>query len=155
MVALTAQPNKQVHRRARLVVFLVAVGLFFPAVLPAKPSANLTPDAAMRLIAAQQDNPDFVLLDVRTPGEYNKGHIPGAKMLDFYQRDFIERLKALDRDKTYLVYCRSGNRSGRTLALMDKLGFKRVAHLAGGILAWQRKGYALVNANAVDPVQGE
>lgn len=151
MVRSTAQLNNQVHHYARLAAVLVALGLFFPSTLPAKPPANLTPEAAMRLIAAQRDNPHFVLLDVRTPGEYNKGHIPGAKLLDFYQRDFIKRLKALDRDKTYLVYCRSGNRSGRTLTLMEKLGFKRVVHLAGGILAWQRKGYALVKAKAVDP----
>jgi rhodanese-related sulfurtransferase len=57
----------------------------------------------------------------------------------------------LDRDKTYLLYCRSGNRSGRALALMKKLGFKRVTHMFGGVVAWQRKGYALVKAKAVNP----
>jgi rhodanese-related sulfurtransferase len=104
----------------------------------------------MRRVLEQRDNPDFVLLDVRTPGEYRKGHIQGAKLLDYYHRDFRNRLKTLDRHKTYLLYCRTGNRSGRTLAAMERLGFKAAAHLAGGVVAWQRKGYTLVKARAVD-----
>jgi rhodanese-related sulfurtransferase len=147
----TTHFNKKICSCTLLAALVVAVGFVFPAALPAKAFDNLTPEAAMRLIIAQRDNPGFVLLDVRTPKEYNQGHIPGAKLLDFHQRDFTKRLKTLDRDKTYLVYCRSGNRSGRTLALMEKLGFQRVAHLAGGIIAWQRKGYALVKAKAVVP----
>jgi rhodanese-related sulfurtransferase len=140
------------HRGFPLLTALVAaICLFFPSGLLADSSGNLTPDAGMEQIVAQRDNPAFILLDVRTPGEYNKGHIPGAKLLDFHQRDFIKRLKTLDRDKTYLLYCRTGNRSGRTLTLMEKLGFKQVAHLAGGVVAWQRKGFSLVKAKVVDP----
>jgi rhodanese-related sulfurtransferase len=119
--------------------------------LGAAAGGNLSPEAAMRWIIDQRGDPDFVLLDVRTPGEYRKGHIQGAKLLDYYHRDFLDRLKTLDRDKTYLLYCRTGNRSGRTLALMGKLGFKQTAHLAGGIVAWQHKGFTLVKAKAADP----
>ena len=105
----------------------------------------------MGLIMARGDSPGFVLLDVRTPGEYNQGHIQGAKLLDYYHPEFLKRLKTLDREKTYLLYCRTGNRSGRTLDVMGKLGFKQAAHLAGGIVAWQGKGYALVKAKVVNP----
>jgi rhodanese-related sulfurtransferase len=129
---------------------LAALTILDPDSLPAAPDANLSPEAAMGWILERRDNPDFVLLDVRTPGEYRKGHIQGAKLLDYYHREFLNRIKGLDRNKTYLLYCRTGNRSGRTLAAMNQLGFKQAAHLAGGIVAWQRKGYALVKAKAAD-----
>jgi rhodanese-related sulfurtransferase len=129
---------------------LVVLTTLYPNTLQADAGGNLSPETAMRWIVDRRDNPDFVLLDVRTPGEYRKGHIQGAKLLDYYHRDFLDRLKTLDRDKTYLLYCRTGNRSGRTLAVMDKLGFAQAAHLAGGVVAWQRKGYTLVKAKAVD-----
>lgn len=138
-------------RIATLSVFVVALGIFCPAALRADAAVNLSPSATMTRIVEQGDRPDFVLLDVRTPGEYAKGHIQGAKLLDYYHRDFLERLKALDRDKNYLLYCRTGNRSGRTLAVMAQLGFKQAAHLAGGIVAWQGKGYRLVKAEVVNP----
>lgn len=137
-------------RLAGLGMLLMALGLLLPAPLVAG-GGDLTPQAAMQRIMALGDQPDFVLLDVRTPGEYSKGHIRGAKLLDYYHRDFLKRLKTLDREKNYLLYCRTGNRSGRTLAVMGKLGFKQAAHLAGGIVAWQGKGYSLVKAKVVNP----
>ncbi|MDJ0781415.1 MAG: rhodanese-like domain-containing protein [Desulfosarcinaceae bacterium] len=140
-----------VVRSALLAVMLVSFGINPPATLAAEESVHLNPDAAMRQIAAQLGDPNFVLLDVRTPGEFAKGHIQGAKLLDFYHRAFLSRLKTLDRGKTYLLYCRTGNRSGRTLDTMAKLGFTEVAHLAGGIVAWQGKGYSLIKSTVVDP----
>lgn len=137
-------------RLAALGMLLVALTLLLPAPLMAG-SGDLTPQAAMQRIVELGDKPDFVLLDVRTPGEYNKGHIQGAKLLDYYHRDFLKRLKTLDREKNYLLYCRTGNRSGRTLTVMGKLGFKRAAHLAGGIVAWQGKGYSLIKSKVVNP----
>jgi rhodanese-related sulfurtransferase len=143
---------KQIFGRLAILGALLALLIpLDPGTLRAAAGGNLSPEAAMRRIVEQRDNPDFVLLDVRTPGEYRKGHIHGAKLLDYYHRDYLKRLKTLSRDKIYLLYCRTGNRSGRTLAVMDKLGFKQAAHLAGGIVAWQRKGYTLVKAKAADP----
>jgi rhodanese-related sulfurtransferase len=79
---------------------------------------------------------DLVVLDVRTAEEFDQGHLPGATMLDFYAPDFADRLAELDPDRTYLVYCRSGNRSGQTRAMMERLGFGDVADVDGGIVAW-------------------
>ena len=69
------------------------------------------------------------VLDVRTPGEYQSGHITQALSLDITQSDFEEQIKKLDMDKTYYVYCRSGNRSSRASAIMTKLGFKKVINI--------------------------
>ena len=85
-----------------------------------------------------------MLLDIRTPNEFKTGHIQGALLLDYYSRDYVDRLKALDRTKTYLIYCRSGNRSGKSLAIFDKLGFRRVYNLDSGVISWSREKYPLV-----------
>jgi len=75
------------------------------------------------------------VIDVRTPEEYAEGHVEGAELIDFYEPTFAERIAELDRDREYIVYCRSGNRSGQAVDLMEQLGFGRVWELDGGVLA--------------------
>ena len=96
--------------------------------------------------AVIQQNPpdDLVILDVRTSDEFATGHLEGATMIDFYSPDFAERIAALDRDVPYLLYCRSGNRSGQARQLMSELGFVDVADIDGGITAWAAAGLPLV-----------
>jgi phage shock protein E len=95
--------------------------------------------------AAITDNPpeDLVVLDVRTPEEFAEGHLDGAVLIDFYDADFAEQLAALDPDVPYLVICRSGNRSGQTLGIMEQLGFASAADVDGGIIAWAGAGLPL------------
>lgn len=88
---------------------------------------------------AKINQPDAVLLDVRTPEETAQGMIEGAIQLDFRSPDFESEIEKLDKDKTYLIYCRSGNRSGKTCALMAKKGYKNLYNLAGGYIAWSKK----------------
>lgn len=78
-----------------------------------------------------------VVLDVRTPEEYTEGHLPNAQLLNFYDEQFRQKLEQLDKNQTYYVYCRSGGRSSRAVALMRELGFKKVYNLKGGIMDWQ------------------
>jgi len=93
------------------------------------------------LIEEYADDETVHLIDVRTLKEYQQGHIAGAKVVDFYNRDFINEIKQLDKNHTYLLYCRSGNRSGKTLNLMHKLGFKAAYNMKGGMKAWTRANY--------------
>jgi rhodanese-related sulfurtransferase len=92
--------------------------------------------------AAIVENPpdDLVVLDVRTPEEFAEGHLDGAVLVDFYATDFVDQLAALDTDVPYLVYCRSGNRSGETLGVMEQLGFSSAVDVDGGIVAWSGAG---------------
>lgn len=96
--------------------------------------------------AALLDDPpdDLIILDVRTLEEFDEGHIAGAAMIDFYRTDFRTQLDGLDKDRPYLIYCRSGNRSGQTRAIMEDLGFTDVADVDGGVLAWTDAGFDLV-----------
>ena len=129
-----------------------AAALWFMAALLAgclEPDARLLePRAAVDLIAQHRGRPDFVILDVRTPGEFGNGFIQGAVLMNYYDPDFAERFAALDRDLTILTYCHVGGRSSDVLALADRLGFKRVFDLRGGIVAWREAGLPLTRDGA-------
>ena len=85
--------------------------------------------------------PNAVLLDVRTPGEVAEGIIPGAMVIDFNAPDFADKISALDKEKTYFVYCKVGGRSGKTIDQMKQTGFKKVYSLEGGYTAWVQNGF--------------
>lgn len=105
---------------------------------------TLSPKEASVLIRENGSSGDFVLLDVRTPKEYKDGHIAGAVLIDYTAASFKEELGRLDPGKTYLVYCRTGNRSGKAISLMRELGFRKVLHLSGGITKWKEEGLPTV-----------
>lgn len=112
---------------------------------PGEPVITLvTPPVAYSLIEENKTNPDFVILDVRTPEEYADGHIAESVLLDFYADDFEEELDKLDKSQTYLVYCRSGNRSGKSVSMMKDLNFMEVYDVDGGILRWEAEGFPTV-----------
>ena len=77
-----------------------------------------------------------VVLDVRTPEEVAEGFIPGAINYNFNSPDFKQQLSDLDKSKHYLVYCRSGKRSGKTIEMMKSMGFKRLYELPAGFPAY-------------------
>ena len=83
-----------------------------------------------------REAPDAVVLDVRTPGEFAMGHIPDAVNIDLMDPQFDRKIDALDRQKTVLVYCRSGNRSYHAGNMMMKMGFEHVYNLASGVIGW-------------------
>jgi rhodanese-related sulfurtransferase len=86
-----------------------------------------------------------ITLDVRTPGEFNEGHIEGALLVDFESGNFENEIAALDKTKTYAVYCRSGSRSGQAVKVMSDAGFTSVYNLNGGVIDWAGAGLPLVN----------
>jgi rhodanese-related sulfurtransferase len=84
--------------------------------------------------------PNTVLIDVRTPQEFNEGHITGAVNMDFYGDNFEVQINSIDKSKTVLVYCKSGNRSGKAASIMTKQNFNSVFDLSGGITNWIASG---------------
>jgi len=85
-----------------------------------------------------------VILDVRTPGEFAEGYIEGAQNIDFQTGNFENEIAALDKNVTYAVYCRSGNRSGQAAKIMHDAGFQDVYNLDGGVIDWTSEGMLLV-----------
>ena len=115
-------------------------------------SADVDAAAGIRLVSPQDgasmqaDPPEgLVVLDVRTPDEFAEARLDGAIMIDFYEDDFATQLAELDPNASYLLYCRSGNRSGQTALLMEELGFTDVADVDGGIVAWNAAGLPTVS----------
>jgi rhodanese-related sulfurtransferase len=97
---------------------------------------DIPPDKAEEMIKSNIDNPHFILLDVRTPEEFNVEHFSGAINVDFKSTDFTDKVDKLNKEETYLVYCRSGVRSVKAMNLMKEKGFKFVYNLEGGLLKW-------------------
>ncbi len=115
---------------------------------PVAEAASTSAGRPVELISAAEaaelsDDPAITVIDVRTPEEYAEGHLDGATLIDFYTATFADQIGELDRDGAYLVYCRSGNRSGQAVELMEQLGFEQVYDLNGGIQAWGANGSPL------------
>ncbi len=86
-----------------------------------------------------KENKDAVLIDARTDMEIAEVAIPGYTQIDVSHPHFQEKLQKLDKDKHYLVYCRSGARSASLANFMGQLGFRHVYNLRGGIISWLQK----------------
>jgi rhodanese-related sulfurtransferase len=85
------------------------------------------------------------VLDVRTAGEYNGSHLKNVMLADWTNKaQFEERVKYLDKNKTLLVYCAAGGRSGQAAVWLKEQGFKEVVNLQGGITAWNAAGKPVV-----------
>lgn len=86
-----------------------------------------------------------VILDVRTPEEVAEGHLAGAKNIDIQDELFQQNIEQLNKNKTYLLYCRSGKRTAVAGAKMKASGFKKVYMMDGGITSWKEKGKPVTN----------
>ncbi len=91
---------------------------------------NIRPEEVEEIIAN-----GAVVLDVRTEGEFSEGYIPRAINMEIGEMS-EEEIEKLDKEKTYLLYCRSGGRSSRAAQMLDFLGFKNVYNLEGGYMEW-------------------
>ncbi len=104
-------------------------------------------DAAAFAKAALHDGAPragVVVLDVRTPGEVARGHLPGARMIDSSDPQFTQKAGRMARDQPVYIYCHSGRRSAASAARLSRLGFQQVINLRGGISGWQRAGLPVV-----------
>ncbi|MDD2804702.1 MAG: rhodanese-like domain-containing protein [Elusimicrobiales bacterium] len=102
---------------------------------------NIKPEEARYFIEAKHP----VVIDIRRPEEYAAGHLEAVNLqLDYYAPDFKEQLGRLDRNAKYLLYCRSGHRTGITLLMMKDLGFTDIHDLEGGLNAWTAAGLPVV-----------
>ncbi|PKA99006.1 rhodanese-related sulfurtransferase [Flavobacteriaceae bacterium MAR_2009_75] len=95
------------------------------------------PKSITELTSDQIEN--GVLLDVRTPQEYNEGHLDQAINVDWLGNDFLESTKNLNKNNPVYVYCKKGGRSAKAAKFLDSLGFKSVIDLKGGYDAYVSK----------------
>jgi sulfur-carrier protein adenylyltransferase/sulfurtransferase len=96
---------------------------------------------------------DVVLVDTREPHEYEEAHLEGARLVPpGVLQDEIGSVVP-DRSQRVLLYCRVGNRSARAVEQMVELGYENVAHVEGGILAWQEQGLPVIEAEGLTAEQ--
>ena len=122
--------------------------LFRPSVLRAQGATGgyptLSPAEARDLLGKRSGDPGFVLLDVRTRKEFDAERITGAVIVDYNSPSFRDEIAKLDRSKSYLVYCRTGNRTNGAVKVMRELGFPNVSVFPGGITQWKEAGFPTV-----------
>jgi rhodanese-related sulfurtransferase/thiol-disulfide isomerase/thioredoxin len=107
----------------------------------ATPAATATfKNLSVEEFARMADDKRNVIMDVRTPEEFQAGHIPGAVNLDVNASDFQAKAALLDRSKVYLVHCASGVRSARACEKLNHLDFPNLYNLPGGFRAWAKAG---------------
>lgn len=118
-----------------LLFLIFSMGVFAQKV--EKDSINLVAIPKFEKLVTKKNT---MLLDVRTPEEVSEGHLEGAININYLGENFSEEIQTLDKKKTYLLYCRSGNKTRKAADMMQKSGFKHVYVLEGGIKAWQAAG---------------
>lgn len=109
-----------------------------PGTTASAPAPSVQPLAASDMAATMADS-NVVVIDVRTPSEFAAGHVQGALNYDVTAPAFAQQIATLDKGKTYVLYCRSGARSGRAGEQMLAAGFTRLFN-AGGFAALQAAG---------------
>lgn len=102
--------------------------------------SHVNPTEAQKLIADKK----VLVLDVRTPKEFAAGHIAGATNINFLAADFGKAITGLATNQAYLVHCAVGGRSTQAMPLFEKLQFRSVYHLDGGLKAWEKAGLPVV-----------
>ena len=120
------------------VVLISLFSLVATMALAGEKSVDVTYVSAAEARALLTSHQDLIILDVRTKGEYKRGHIEGAVRNNYFSTKFKKRLRAIDKTKPYLVHCKSGHRSERVVKIMIKEGFTDITHLDGGYDAWKK-----------------
>jgi rhodanese-related sulfurtransferase len=83
---------------------------------------------------------DGILIDLRTPGEIEKGYIAGSRMIDYTDKNYEQEFAKLDKNKTTYVYCAGGGRSADAAQYLKSHGFKKVVNLTKGFNDWKKAG---------------
>ncbi len=120
----------------------ILVAFFVIATAHRLTGADQAAPVTKRVNVAEYDklrsNTNFVILDVRSGAEFEKGHVPGAVNLDVNSAQFAEKAAALDKSRTYLVNCAVGMRSARACKKLETLGFTNLFDLAPGFDGWKK-----------------
>ena len=112
--------------KKKLLYFIISLSLLFIFSCSKKPYDNINLKKALDLMSKSTN---LVLLDVRTPEEYMGGSAPNSINIDVLNTDFKSKIDLLDKNKEYIVYCRSGNRSAIASSIMATNGFLHVYNL--------------------------
>lgn len=120
-------------------IIMLGLGLLLAPTLYAHAEDLISVDEARKML--REKPKDLLILDVRTKGEFESGHLPGAINMDFFGPLFEREINALDRDRPIIIYCQTGRRSESATEVLKKAGFSKVSDLKGGFKAWKSAAY--------------
>lgn len=126
---------------AALVIAVVAYWALRPQSGTSGAVRHLDPRATA---AELQNDPQAVLLDVRTPQEFQAGHLRGAHNLELDRLESQIARAFPDKDAHLVVYCHSGNRSSFAVSILERMGYSHLVNVTGGIAAWADEGLPVV-----------
>jgi phage shock protein E len=115
---------------------LILMSLFLLSLIGIGQAQVKTEVTSVEVNTLLQKKDKWVVLDVRTAGEFQEGHIKGAINMDVHQPNALENIDKLDRNANYIVYCRTKNRSGIVVNHMIEAGFKVVYQMMDGYVGW-------------------
>jgi rhodanese-related sulfurtransferase len=124
----------------RLVLLLLVLVFAVAGCSTSAGAATVSPSQFQDVV----EQPQTIVVDVRTPAEFAEGHLANAVNIDVESAGFAAAVSKLDPNATYAVYCRSGNRSQGAVQQMEEAGLTDVSELDGGIVAWQEQGLPVV-----------
>jgi rhodanese-related sulfurtransferase len=130
----------QMKKATTIVIALSLLIAFTPRFAAAQATKPAVKQIDTQQFNKMRSEKDTVVLDVRTPQEFNQGHVPGAVNLDINDPQFPQKVEKLDKSKTYLVHCARGVRSARAARLMSPMGFTSLFDYHGGFEAWKQSG---------------
>ena len=116
-------------------VFILFIAATFGCEAQQKSEIKVIPPQEARIKMAAEE--DLILIDVRTPKEFEEGNIKGAKNINFFDERFLDQMQQYDKEKPIYIYCRSGNRSSKAAKQLQEIGFKEIYDIKGGILNWK------------------
>ena len=123
----------------KYILVLIAILLYVSGCQADNPEINISAEEFLGL----NETTESIILDVRTDSEYSAGHLEHAVLINLRASDFSQKIKELDKIKTYYVYCLSGIRSRSAVIKMRKEGITKAYNIEGGINALNRKGAEL------------
>ena len=129
----------------KLSLYLVAISSSFFSIVSCSQASktNVKHIDAIEFKNELSSTSNSILLDVRTPEEYAKGHIPNAININVLDNSFNSEIKSLDKSKTIFVYCKVGGRSADAAIKLADNGFKKITDLKGGIMAWENNKFPI------------
>ena len=117
----------------KIMLFLLIVAPFSLALAQTETSSKVVVPAQFQ---KEMEQEKVQLIDIRTPEEFEEGHLEAAVNIDFLSEDFLKEMAKLDEDRPLLIYCRSGNRSAKATLQLQEQGFSHITDLKGGYEAW-------------------
>ncbi|SDX78256.1 Rhodanese-related sulfurtransferase [Lutibacter oricola] len=127
--------------------FIVLVTFIAFSCNNSKPSKTVTQNGEINRVTPQDFNSkldDNILIDIRTPREFEQGHLEGAVNVNYFDKAFLTQMAKYDKSKAIFIYCRSGSRTSSASKKLANAGFTLIYDLHGGISNWHKNKFKIV-----------